>query len=86
MKPQDILPDDVNSFELAGVTVRKGTIGAFIVNARVLADSTSDATARDTAMEDALALIPAMERLGVFEVFRIADADLAEAVAVARGA
>ncbi|KAF1007917.1 MAG: hypothetical protein GAK28_01393 [Luteibacter sp.] len=85
MKPQDILPDDVNSFELAGVTVRKGTIGAFIVNARVLTDPASDAAARAAALEDALALVPAMEQLGVFEVFRIADTDLAEVVAASRG-
>lgn len=84
MKPHDILPDDTNSVVLDGVTVRKGTVGAFIVNARVLADEGSDAAARAAALEDALALVPAMERLGVFDVFRISDESLAAAVAAVR--
>ncbi|URX63109.1 hypothetical protein KR767_03295 [Luteibacter anthropi] len=84
MKPHDILPDDTNSVVLDGVTVRKGTVGAFIVNARVLADEGSDTAARAAALEDALALVPAMERLGVFDVFRISDESLAAAVAAVR--
>ena len=39
MQAQDLLPDDRNVAQFEGVTVRKGTVGAFLVNARVWCDA-----------------------------------------------
>jgi hypothetical protein len=84
MKPQDILPDDKDGAVFKGVTVRKGTVGAFLANARILADADATPRAREQARADAIALLPAMRALGVFEVFSPRDAELAALVDTGR--
>lgn len=32
-RPEDVLPDDANQAEISGLTVRKGTVAAFLQNA-----------------------------------------------------
>lgn len=73
MRATDLLPDDTNHADAGGVTVRKGSVGAFLVNARVLADATASADARATAERDLIELVPALRALGLFEIFEIRD-------------
>jgi hypothetical protein len=76
LRPEEILPDDVNRGEIDGVSIRKGSVGAFLANARILDDPTASAQDRDTAERDLLALLPAMRVLGLFDVFAIRDKKL----------
>ncbi len=76
MRAQDVLPDHVNEVELGGVTVRKGSVGAFLANARVLQDPGASAEARKAAADDIGALAPALRALGLFDVLEVRDPQL----------
>ena len=76
MRPEDVLPDDVNRGEINGVSIRKGSVGAFLANARILADPAASAEDRATAERDLVALLPGMRALGLFDVFAIRDETL----------
>jgi hypothetical protein len=76
MRPEEVLPDDVNRGEIDGVSIRKGSVGAFLANARVLADPAASAQDRSTAERDLIALLPALRALGLFDVLAIRDEKL----------
>ena len=76
MRAQDVLPDLVNEVEVGGVTVRKGSVGAFLANARVLQDPGASAEARAAAADDIGALAPALRALGLFDVLEVRDPQL----------
>ncbi|WP_213958319.1 MULTISPECIES: hypothetical protein [unclassified Variovorax] len=80
MKAEELLPDAVNAMQFGGVTVRKGSVGAFIANARLLAASDATAEARALAQSDLLALVPALRAIGLFEVLEVRDPWLRELV------
>ncbi|QRK08246.1 hypothetical protein JQX13_51385 [Archangium violaceum] len=71
MRPQDILPDDVNEVRLGGILARKGSVAAFMANARVLSDPAASEEARTEAERHIVELLPALRALGVFDVFEI---------------
>ena len=73
MQAQDLLPDDRNVAQFEGVTVRKGTVGAFLVNARVWCDAQAAPDARDVAARDMRDALPALRALGLFEVLEVRD-------------
>jgi antirestriction protein ArdC len=77
MKASDLLPDDANAKDFGGVTVRKGTVGAFIVNHRVFTDPNASPAAKAAALHDMAEAIPAMEALGIFEVFELRNSAVA---------
>lgn len=86
MRAQDLLPDHINSGEFNGVTVRKGTVGAFLANALTLGAADSPEQARAEARADIIDALPAMAALGIFDVFEISDPALRELVAQHRPA
>jgi hypothetical protein len=71
MRAEDLLPDHINSAELNGVLVRKGTVGAFLANAKVLLDLSAPAASREQAEKHIVEALPALDALAVFEVFEI---------------
>jgi hypothetical protein len=73
MRAEDFLPDDVNQGQFNGVTVRKGSVGAFLVNARVLTDPAASAESRATAERDILEALPALRAIGLFDVLQVRD-------------
>ena len=73
MRAEDILPDDVNESLMNGVHVRKGSVGAFLANARVLLDPASTAEDRAIAERDIVDGLPALRALGLFDVVQIRD-------------
>jgi aminoglycoside/choline kinase family phosphotransferase len=73
MRAEQLLPDGINEVELNGVTVRKGTVGAFLANARVLGTPDASQAAREAARADIAAALPALRVLGLFEVLEIRD-------------
>ncbi|WP_313425029.1 hypothetical protein [Stenotrophomonas rhizophila] len=80
MRPEDLLPDDRNHVQRAGITVRKGSVGAFLANATILLDADQDAAARNAAERDLLALLPGLHALGLFDVLVPKDAALRQLV------
>jgi hypothetical protein len=73
MRAEELLPDDLDQRDFHGVAVRKGSVGAFIANTRVLADPAASAEARAIAERDIVEALPALRALGLFDVFLIRD-------------
>ncbi|WP_315834813.1 hypothetical protein [Bradyrhizobium prioriisuperbiae] len=68
MRAEDILPDGVDQAEYDGVTVRKGSIAAFLANAVVLTDANATAEARAAAERDMITAMPVLHAVGLFDV------------------
>ncbi|MCY1206371.1 hypothetical protein D9M72_179370 [compost metagenome] len=81
MKAQDIIPDGQDFTVIDGHTVRKGSVGAFLANARLLEDPTATADERRVARDDLAALIPTLDALGLFDVFELRSPALRDEVA-----
>ncbi|WP_326534619.1 hypothetical protein [Pseudorhodoferax sp.] len=73
MKAQDILPDGQNQLEIDGIVIRKGSVGAFLANARVWCDAAADSARRADAEADILQALPALRQLRLFEVLSVRD-------------
>jgi len=75
-RPEDILPDDTDRTDFGGVTIRKGTIAAFLQNAMRWSDpGTSDAERK--LLEDAIVeAMPALRAVGLFDVLDARDEQL----------
>ncbi|AUG42024.1 hypothetical protein CXP47_19780 [Pseudomonas chlororaphis] len=73
MRAEDLLPDQLNHGDFNGTRVRKGTVGAFLINARLWADPGTSAQQRRIAEEDLLAALPALRALGLFELMQLRD-------------
>ncbi len=83
MRADDVLADDTNQAEFAGMSVRKGTIAAFLINAKVWSDAATDEKARDQAEADIREAIPALKAVGLFDVLAVKDPALAQLIAEA---
>ena len=73
MRANQMLPDHVNAVDVHGTTVRKGTVAAFLANARVWSDPRASEPARADAAADIVDALPALRALGLFDVFDIRD-------------
>ena len=73
MRADQVLPDDVNHGQFDGLTIRKGTVAAFLANARTWTRADADADERAQAQAQIAADAPALRALGLFEVLEIRD-------------
>ena len=73
MRAEDILPDGVDHIEIAGVTARKGSVAAFLANARVFSDQTATPADHEQAQRHIIDLLPTLRALGLFDVLAIRD-------------
>jgi len=73
MRAEDALPDEDDATTIDGVRIRKGTIAAFLANARVVADERATAVARDAAERDIVDALPALRAVGLFDVLAVRD-------------
>ncbi|MFO6089966.1 hypothetical protein ACLBTQ_35090, partial [Pseudomonas aeruginosa] len=71
MKAEDILPDRQDRIRLGGVEIRKGSVGAFIANARLLLEEELPAAQRRQAEEDLRALLSSIRALWLPELFEL---------------
>ena len=76
MQAQDVLPDGMDQGDFNGVAVRKGTVGAFLANARVCLDASATPQAVAAARRDIQDALPALRALGLFDILQIQDAGL----------
>jgi hypothetical protein len=83
MRAEDVLPDQQNQGQFYGVTVRKGTVGAFLANARLWLDDASSVEDKAIAERDIVDALPALHALGLFDIVQVRDTALRELVSVA---
>lgn len=84
MRPDQVLPDDVDHGQFNGVTVRKGTVAAFLANARLWGDRSAGTQERLQAQAQIVEDLPALRALGLFDVMEIRDDALRAFVAAVR--
>ncbi|KHK49168.1 preprotein translocase subunit SecD [Ralstonia sp. A12] len=85
MRPEDVLPDTASYADFDGLTIRKGTVAAFLANAQAWLDPEIDTTKRVEAELLLLEAVPALQKLGVFAVLDIRDPGLRRLVESVRG-
>jgi hypothetical protein len=73
MRADDVLPDTANQGDFNGVTIRKGTIAAFLANAAAWSDPASSAAQRATAEAHIAEALPALRAVGLFDVLEVRD-------------
>jgi len=73
MRADQILPDDVDHARFAGLTIRKGTVAAFLANARTCTRADASESERSQAQARIAEDLPALRALGLFEVLEIRD-------------
>ena len=76
MRADQFLPDDIDQIDLGDMTIRKGTVAAFLCNARVWCDARASDEARAEAETDMREALPVLRALGLFDVFEIRDSAL----------
>jgi hypothetical protein len=81
MKAEQLLPDHVNSGEFNGITVRKGTVGAFLINVKMLQKPETSTTQREEVLAEMREAIPALHALGLIDVFEARDPAIREMIA-----
>lgn len=65
IRPEDVVPDEVNFAKINGVRVRKGTVGAVLANAKILSE---DADCDEAAILDVIKeFAPALVAIGMHE-------------------
>ena len=73
MRAEHLLPDHADRIEAGGTTIRKGTVGAFLVNAKTWGDPAAEAGRRADAERDIVEALPALRELGLFDVLDVRD-------------
>ncbi|MEO6084230.1 MAG: hypothetical protein ABIQ18_14115 [Umezawaea sp.] len=71
--PQDVLPDGAEGAEFHGEYVRKGTIAAFIANAKLLQSLPVGTPEYQDAATQLRTLKPALDAVDLFDVVTIRD-------------
>ena len=79
-RPEDVLPDAQDRAEFDGVNVRKGTIAAFIQNAKLWLDPTGDVAQKKELAQELVRMTPALRALGVLDIFEPRDATLRQLI------
>lgn len=78
MRAEELFPAGPDTVEVDGVTVRKGSIAAFVQNAIAIASCEAASQAYRQALADLPATLPALRAARVFEVFELRSPALAE--------
>jgi len=81
VRPSDVLPDDLDVGIMNGVSVRKGTIGAFVANVKLLEGLDPSDPGYREVVDQLRALVPAVRAVGVFDVLAPRSPVLAEIIA-----
>ncbi|WP_260600193.1 hypothetical protein [Sphingomonas endolithica] len=72
-RPEDVLADGADRTEIDGMTVRKGTVAAFLQNAMKWSDPSTADPERDALGREITKSVSALKVLGVFDVFEVRD-------------
>lgn len=80
MQPEQMIPDEKNTVTLNGITVRKGSVAAFMANIEIIEREKSNSDIYQEALTDLLSLIPVIEGTGFFRLFTIKSARIREII------
>ncbi|MFJ5802033.1 hypothetical protein [Streptomyces decoyicus] len=81
LTPQDVLADGQEHAEFNGVLVRKGSIAAFIGNAKALENLEPGTSEHEAVAQQIRDLKPALDALELFDVVEIKNPDVAALLA-----
>ncbi|MGB2721379.1 MAG: hypothetical protein WBG53_25395 [Rhodococcus sp. (in: high G+C Gram-positive bacteria)] len=86
IRPEDVLPDGAERASFDGLEIRKGTVAAFVANARALDDAEQGTETHRELLAALGNLAPQLAAIGLLEVFEPRNPQIAELVktAVAR--
>lgn len=76
-RPEDVLPDDQDRAVIGGVDIRKGTIAAFLRNARRWRDPATPEAERERLAQEMRDAVPALRALDLLDIFSPRDPALA---------
>lgn len=65
IRPENILPDGVDSTEINGKMVRKGSVAAFLANVEIFENSQSDNEQKQIALKNLKELAPVAVTIGL---------------------
>lgn len=77
VRPEDLLPTGADSGVINGVEVRKGSVAAFLANAKLLLSVPAGSSEEAEVEAQIKALAPKLKALGMLEVFTIKSPRLA---------
>lgn len=80
IRPEDVLAEGVEVTTVDGLDVRKGTVAAFVANAKKLALLEPDDVSREPLERQLRALAPALRAVGLLDVFAPRSADISALV------
>jgi hypothetical protein len=80
IRPEDVLADGVDAVDLDGRAVRKGSVAAFVANARALEEQTPDTEEYDATVAALRELAGDLRALRIFDVLAIRSPQLAAIV------
>ncbi len=69
VRPEDVLPNGVDSTAINGHTVRKGSVAAFVANAVQLDDLSEGTPEYEALIAQMRELAPALRTIGLVDVF-----------------
>ncbi|GAB2819073.1 hypothetical protein GCM10027176_24330 [Actinoallomurus bryophytorum] len=81
VSPEDVLPDGVDGTVLNGVQVRKGSVAAFVANAKNLQRLAPGTEEHGRVSDQLRALAPAVAAVGLFDVFEARSPELRKIIA-----
>ncbi|NMO55144.1 hypothetical protein HH310_28655 [Actinoplanes sp. TBRC 11911] len=82
VRPEDAIPDSASTYVAnGGVQVRKGTVAAFIENARTLSTLNPGSADYEAVAGQLRELAPGMAAAGVFDVFEVRSVAIREIIA-----
>jgi hypothetical protein len=83
VRPEDVLADNENFKIINGIKVRKGTIGAALLNAAILSSTTATSKEKEEAKKVIIELAPALVVLGIYDQVVWKNTEIQEIVAAA---
>lgn len=70
VRPEDVLPEGIDSTGINGLTVRKGSVAAFVANALRLDELTEGTPEYAALVAQMRELAPVLRAIGLIDVFR----------------
>jgi hypothetical protein len=79
IRPEDILPDGQDRAVIGSTSVRKGSVAAFLANARLLEEAEPGSAGEAAITAQLQALAEPLNAIGLFDVFAIRSPRVAAA-------
>jgi len=78
IRPEDVLPDGDDNATFGDMSARKGTVAAFVANAKVLSTLATGTPEHATVLAQLRTLAPGLRAVGVLDVFAPRSTEITE--------